>query len=88
MAKAEGVKAGVFDIFLPVPKEAYGIEPCGYMQLDYCGLYIELKRKDGGKASTEQLDFQNDMHQAGYKAEICHGWEAARDCILEYLNAN
>lgn len=56
----------------------------------YHGLYIELKtpdrinHKDGG-ASQPQLDFQADMRAAGYAAEVCHGWEAARDCLLTYL---
>ena len=80
-AKAEGVKVGVADVFLPVP--AY------YNQLDsevkFCGLYLELKRKEGGTPSVDQLDFQNDMRNAGYKAEIVHGWELARDEILRYL---
>ena len=78
-AKAEGVKAGVGDIFLPYPARitvhnAY-----------YHGLYIELKKKDGGTPSDVQLDFQTDMRAAGYKCEIIHGWEAARDEILSYL---
>jgi hypothetical protein len=87
IAKAEGVKAGVFDIFLPVPTSKRNIiQVNGWFH--YHGLYIELKRKGAGKPSQEQLDFLADMRQAGYSAYICHGWEAARDCILEYLNVN
>lgn len=79
-AKAEGVKAGVADIFLPVPRFDE-FTPNGIR----CGLYIELKKKDSGKPHAEQLDFQNDMRAAGYKCEIIHGWELARDEILRYL---
>lgn len=25
------------------------------------------------------------MFNAGYRVEICYGWEAARDVILDYL---
>lgn len=87
--KAEGVKKGVSDIFLPVPKD--------YWRQDYngnpvgkCGLYIELKRLDSqgkkaGEASAEQIEFQTDMRNAGYACEIIFGWELARDCILRYL---
>jgi hypothetical protein len=83
-AKAEGVKAGVADIFLPypiVPRPDRQVgEPYGY-----AGLYIELKKKDSGQPHAEQLDFQADMRLAGYKCEIIHGWELARDEILRYL---
>lgn len=82
-AKAEGVKAGVGDIFLPVPRRNFN----GYNEPlpDTHGLYIELKKKDSGKPHAEQLEFQTDMRQAGYKCEIIHGWELARDEILRYL---
>jgi hypothetical protein len=81
-AKAEGVKAGVFDIFLPHP-----IEPLS-SGCSYAGFYIELKRKDAGKPSAEQLAYQLDMRAAGYKAEIIHGWELARDAIVGYLTGS
>lgn len=83
-AKAEGVKEGVADIFLPVPINtiSYHNEP---IEPIFAGLYIELKRKDGGKPSDKQLEFQSDMRDAGYKCEIIHGWELARDEILRYL---
>lgn len=80
-AKAEGVKAGVADIFLPVPT-GFGWDS---MPFQFHGLYIELKKKDSGKPHAEQLDFQADMRAAGYKCEIIHGWELARDEILRYL---
>lgn len=77
-ARAEGVKAGVADIFLPVP--AMESEFNAY----YHGLYIELK-VGYNKADEKQLDFQTDMRNSGYAAEVCNGWLAARDCILKYL---
>ena len=86
-AKAEGVKAGVADIFLPVP-QIETIEHDGYWsnEMQFAGLYIELKKKDSGAPSDVQLEFQADMRQAGYKCEIIHGWELARDEILRYLD--
>ena len=80
-AKAEGVKTGVADLFLPVP--AYEIEG-GSSKLVSCGLYIELK-VGKNKPSAEQLDFINDMRAAGYAADWVVGWEAARERILAYL---
>lgn len=85
-AKAEGVKAGVADIFLPVRKLfSHPEDPEGRTVVQACGLYIELKKKDSGKPHAEQLEFQADMRAAGYKCEIIHGWELARDEILRYL---
>ena len=72
MAKAEGVKAGVSDIFLPYAKNGYH------------GLFIEMKKPDG-KASTIQLEFQSDMSTIDYACCIAYSWAEARDYILLYL---
>ncbi len=77
-AKAEGVKAGIFDMFLPVVK----IErPSGQI---YNGLYLELK-VGKGQPSDKQLEFAKDMRAAGYDCEIAWGWLEAREKILSYL---
>lgn len=96
LSQAEGVRSGVFDVFLPEPAAWTISQPFGVLGsphkalFGYCGLYIELKTPDrighkNGGASDAQLEFQRDMRAAGYAAEICHGWEAARDCLLTYL---
>lgn len=84
--KAEGLRDGVPDIVLPVPRpqflDAYGPKH---------GLYIEMKReiyrnrKDGG-CSEDQLKWLAYLNEVGYKAVVCYSWEEARDVILEYLN--
>ena len=84
--KAEGVKAGVSDIFLPVHIPS----PYHATMTAFHGLYVELKRRDtenqkAGKPSAEQLEFQTDMWQSGYACQVCYGWEQARDTILSYL---
>ena len=71
--KAEGVKAGVPDLFLPVPRgESHG-------------LFIELKRLEGGSVSKEQKEWIAQLREQGYRAEVCKGWEAASRVLLEYL---
>ena len=71
--KAEGVKAGVPDLFLPVPRgESHG-------------LFIELKRLDGGSVSKAQKEWIAQLREQGYRAEVCKGWEAASRVLLEYL---
>lgn len=71
--KAEGVKPGVSDIFLPA---AVG---------GWHGLYIELKRQTGGRRSPEQQEFIAAMRDAGYCAEFRNGWQAAAELIVKYL---
>lgn len=74
--KAEGAKAGVCDLFLPVARGGYH------------GLYIEMKRQKGGRLSPEQSDFIDFVTQHGYRAEVCAGWIVARDVLMDYLNGS
>ena len=71
--KAQGVKAGVPDICLPVPRGG-----CH-------GLYIELKRRKGGKLSPEQEQWISELTEQGYYAAVCKGWEVAAEFIKRYL---
>lgn len=75
MLKAEGVKPGVPDIFLPVPRGGKH------------GLYIELKRRKGGTVSKEQEAWIRALIHQGYACAVCHGWEAARDVIIDYMRS-
>jgi len=83
--KAEGVKAGVLDIFLPYPK--YG-NMNG--KTAHHGLFIEMKlikyryHKNGG-CSDAQLDFINYAVSTGYYCKVCYSWEEARDTLIAYL---
>lgn len=70
--KAEGVRKGVADIFLPLPRGGSH------------GLFIEMKAAKGS-ASPEQRAFIEAMREAGYSAYICKGFEAARAVIECYL---
>lgn len=71
--KRTGVKAGVPDICLPVARNGYH------------ALYIELKRVSGGAVSINQKEWINGLRVNGYRVEVCKGFEAARDVILDYL---
>lgn len=70
--KAEGVKAGVPDICLPVPRPPYA------------GLYIEMKVA-GRPPSSEQATWLAALNELGYLALVCDGFEAARAAIEGYL---
>ena len=71
-AKAEGMKAGVPDICLPVPRGPWH------------GLYIELK-VGGNVASPEQEDWIIALSAQGYRAVVRWGLDAGIAEIEAYL---
>lgn len=71
--RAEGVKAGVPDLCLPVARGGFH------------GLYIELKRQKGSKTSDDQKAWLSNLEKQGYFVALCKGWEAAAKVITEYL---
>lgn len=71
--RAEGLKRGIPDVCLPVPR-------CGYH-----GLYIEMKRQRGGKLTEEQADKIPRLRAQGYCVEVCKGFHEAADLIEKYM---
>ena len=71
--KAMGVKPGVPDVFLDVPRGGFH------------GLRIEMKRRDGGKLSDAQREWIDHYNAIGYRAVVCYGWNEARMEIENYL---
>ena len=72
--KAEGVRRGVPDVLLDVPRGQWH------------GLRIELKRPGKHSTSAVQREWIEAYRERGYVAEVCVGWIAARDLIVRYLN--
>ena len=70
--KAEGVLAGVPDLFLACPRGAYA------------GLFVEMKVKPN-RPTEKQLEVMENLRRQNYAVLVCYGWEQARDAILEYL---
>lgn len=89
--KLLGGRAGVPDIFLPVGK--WCDEYNGARDIQYLGLYIELKSPDlkpktirsKGGLSDEQLEFFPMLEKNGYKVVVCYSWIEAKKAIEEYL---
>lgn len=71
--RAEGVKPGVPDLCLPVARG------------EYHGLYIELKRTEGGRVSERQKVWLERLAEQGYAVRLCKGWEVAAQEIVKYL---
>lgn len=70
--KRQGVKPGVPDISLPVPRGKYH------------GLYIELKVK-GNKTSDKQDWWLRELSKQGHLAVVCYGASEAVKVIKAYL---
>lgn len=71
--KAQGVKAGVPDLCLPVARGQYH------------GLYIEMKTETG-KTSDAQEWWGEFLLEQGYFWEVCRGWESAVRVLEWYLS--
>ena len=73
--KAEGVKAGVPDIFVAVPN-SYS-----------AGLFVEMKVKPN-KPSKLQQDWITRLQAAGYDCEVCYSAEEAYRVIVNHIKDN
>jgi hypothetical protein len=69
---AMGLKPGLPDMFLPVPRGRYH------------GLWIELK-VGRNTPTAYQRGWIGALCDQGYRVRVCWGMDAARDAILEYL---
>lgn len=70
--KRQGVKAGVPDLVLPVPRQQFH------------GLYVEMKW--GKNTTTEKQDWWlEQLRQQGYKTAVCWSAEEAMDVIANYM---
>ena len=72
--KDQGVKAGVPDLFLPVPRGKYH------------GMFIEMKRDTKSKLRPEQRQWLDALMEQGYMTAVAYGYEDAVYRIQNYLN--
>lgn len=70
--KAEGVKAGVPDVFLAAPRGGKH------------GLFIEMKAGDN-TASEPQIDWMAELNLQGYAVAVCYSCDEARRTVEDYL---
>lgn len=70
--KAEGVRPGIPDLLLAVPRQGRH------------GLFIEMKAR-GGRLSQHQQLVIPQLKAHGYEVEVCQGFDAARDVIRNYM---
>lgn len=70
-----GLKAGVPDVCLPVPRGEYG------------SLYIELKVGSNQPTATQKA-WITLLREHGAKAVVCYGWDEAAETITDYLTSD
>lgn len=70
--KAAGVKPGVPDIFLPVPRGG-----CA-------GLFVEMK-VGANRPTKDQLRYLDELMHQGYAVAVCYGYEEAVAAITGYM---
>lgn len=74
--KRMGVKPGVPDICIPMPRQGYH------------GLYIELKRGDQNATTTDNQNYWlTELSKQGYDVYVAHGASALIDYVKTYLGA-
>lgn len=79
--KAEGVRVGIPDCFLPVPRGTWH------------GLYIEMKKPEAkakkesskGGVSDEQKEFGAFAKEQGYGWVVCYDWRSAANMVRAYM---
>jgi hypothetical protein len=72
--KSEGMKAGVWDIFVPVPMG------------QHCGMWIEMKAGKN-RLTPGQVSFCESVGES-YLWTVCYSWEEAVDATCDYLGIN
>jgi hypothetical protein len=69
-----GMLAGIPDIFIPAPNARYH------------GLYVEMKRREGGIVSGAQDSVIARLNHKGYHAIVAQGWHEAMEATQEYFS--
>lgn len=70
--KAEGQKAGVPDLLLPVARHGHH------------GLFIEMKVQ-GNKLTELQMKWVEALKKQNYVVAVCYGFDEARVILINYL---
>lgn len=73
MMKAEGVKPGIPDYMLP------------HCAGGWPGLFLELKRRTGGRLAEEQRERMRELAAEGYAVALARGWFEARAALERYI---
>lgn len=71
--KAQGTRRGMPDYLLTISSARHPV------------LWIELKRRKGGRLSDHQKIQIARLRARGHAVCVCHGWESAKEAIEQHL---
>jgi len=80
--KAEGVKSGVWDVFVPRFRDS------SYVDDHSCGLFIEMKFGKNGLTDNQKIFRESLEYDFGFAFSVCYTAEEAIRAIGEYLGIN
>ena len=84
LLKAEGVVAGVPDLFLARPSRSDSDLVIDCDNVFYCGLFIEMKAP-GGKVTPRQAEMHKLLTAQGYEVAVCRTFDEFKETIENYL---
>lgn len=73
--KTEGLKSGVWDIFLAVPTD------------EHPGLFVEMKFGKNPLTPNQKI-WRAKFIEKGYKTAVCYSWIEAKNAVIDYLGLN
>lgn len=76
LAKKKGLQKGAPDLCIPMARHGYN------------ALYIEMKRKVGGRLGDEQRYWLEVLTKEGNLALMAKGFEEAQQIVIDYLDKN
>lgn len=91
--KKEGQRKGASDLFLAIPRDIYTFDKTMIIsfargqETRNCGLWIEIKSKNG-KLSMDQSRFFEDMKSVAYSCVLVRTVDEGIQAIKDYLGMN
>lgn len=75
--KGEGVRSGVSDLFLAIPKQG--------LKNNYPGLFIEMKTQTGRQTDT-QKEFEKAVNSQGYFYFLCRSFDEFKAMVEFWIS--
>lgn len=80
---------GLRNIQVALKLQAEGVKPgVPDLFIPQWHLFIEMKRRKGGRLSQEQKDMIAELERVGYTCIVGYGWEDAHKKVLQFLDSS
>lgn len=78
--KLTGLRSGVPDVHLPVPRLAH--DPVSIL---WAGLWIEFKSKTG-TVTPNQKEWHAKLRAGHHRVDVCRTWQEGANAVIDYLD--